>query len=157
MKKIAILATLFLCACATAKGPEFDPTALTAPQGAQIVVYRPSNVIGSARNPMIEVNGVDKCKLPQNGFAVLDANPGSVTVGVAAYGVSRTTVIVKKNQRYYMKVTPNMGQVMGLGFGGLVGGAIVGAASYNDGFFKINEVTKSQAESDLVGFKQGGC
>ena len=146
MKKIFIIC-LCLTAC-NATGPVYNEADIKD----NLVIYRPTGVIASARTYHISINGQQVCKLGNGGFFTTNIN-GQTELSADApdmFGTSRITVTPPS----YIRIEAKSGKFLAGGFAGLVG---MGAAQITDdtpGPYKLTAVTPEQAKSELKGLNR---
>ena len=140
-----------LSGCAAA-GPAYNAQEIPkAPAGkAQIIVYRAGGLLGAGESPTIQINGHDKCELPQGSFFIAEEQPGKADIGLKTYGqvITHGTASAQAGKTVYVEVTVNGGGAVGGGFGA------IGALIANEGPYSIRAVPAETARDDLAGTKQ---
>lgn len=146
---------MVLSGCAS--GPQYTSDVVSNNNSiTQLIVYRPSSLIGAAESPQMVINGKPTCDLPGGSFFVSSVKPGKISIVSTQYGgsvKSSLTVDVKKGQKQFIRVSPNAGVALGGGFGAL-GGAIAGASADDTGVYKIRPVSADQGQNEIIGTKQ---
>jgi hypothetical protein len=159
LKTVALFSLfLFLAACA-ASGQLYSPQVLTSPSKnkAQLVIYRPSAFTASVSITNVEINGMPACELPNSSFFKFDAEPGQTTVSASIWGgigTSKLTLKTKAGSRYFIRVAPNTGKILGGSVAGLISVGVAEAVSDNAGSFIITAIDKETAQQEIVGRKQ---
>lgn len=158
MKRILAMTFLMVLAGCAAAGPVYTPQALSSPtkDKAQLVIFRPSSLIGAAESPMILVNGAEKCEVPGGSFFVIPAEPGKAMIVTSTYGglvKSSLSLNLSPSRRYYIKVSANAGKAFAGGMGAL-GSLAHDAVAEDTGTFIIRPVSKDLADIEIAGTKQ---
>lgn len=160
MKKLTmaltLVAALSLSGCA-GTGPAFDAAeAPSSKSKAELVIYRPSSMVGALESPATFVNGIKKCDLPTGSFFYVEAPTGKVKIEFALYGGSVKFGIsahVKAGHTYYVRVAPNTLKAIGGGFGA-VGVLAADTISDDEGIYKVRLVDATAAQDELRSTKQ---
>lgn len=118
-EQILFTACLFLTGCAATGGQFSEQFSKTG--GAQLLIYRPSSIVGVVRSPGIEINGQETCDLASNSYILKNVSPGEYTIAAQLWdipGTSRIRLNAKANHQYFVKVTFDGGKVMSGSLGG---------------------------------------
>lgn len=153
MKKSPLILSLILLTGCAGTGPAFDASQVPHNASkAELVIYRPSSLVGALESPAINVNGVQKCDLSTGNFFYAEAPAGHVKISSSLYGGSVKSTMsadLKSGNTYYVRIAPSAGQAIGAGLG-----ALGADATYDDeGIYKIRLIDKSQALDEVQSTK----
>jgi Protein of unknown function (DUF2846). len=115
---IAVMAMLFLCACATS-GPTFKQYQANMPKAAadsgRVFFYRQSPFLGagSAVQPLIRVDNVEVGRSVPNGFFYLDHAPGTLKITTSTETTEETSLTLEAGQTKYVRTDISMGLLVG--------------------------------------------
>ncbi len=97
----------FLTGC-TASGPPFSPAATLDANKAVVYIYRPFDIIGSARSPHVYIDEVKYGSLKNNGYLVYFVEPGKRIIRLS-YGAwdkpMRIYPDLEAGKEYYFRLT----------------------------------------------------
>lgn len=146
MKK-SILLALLLGAC-TATGPVYNE----ADVKENLIIYRPSHTLASARTFHIAINSEAVCKLGNGGFFATNlATAAEVSADAPDMpGTAR----LKVSPPAYVRVEANSSKFLATGFGGLLGMGTAEAASNSPGPYILTQIPPEQARAELQGLKR---
>ncbi len=138
---ILLLSSLILAACA-ATGHSYTSMPISKGE-AQLVVYRSPNG-GPAP---IEVNGLRQCKLPRDGYFILNVPAGKTTTLTTHLlgdpDISTYRIQPKAGERHYVRVEINSASVIA----GTLAGVIGTMAAPREGSFVFREGSESEAST----------
>lgn len=137
----------FLLAGCSANGPVYNEAEVKD----NLVVYRPSHIVASARPYRVSVGSHPECKLGNGGFFTTNIS-GQTEISAQApdeFSTSRITVTPPA----YVKIEIKSSTALGNAFG-LVGMGVAEAANTTPGPYEMAVVAPEQAKADLKGLNR---
>lgn len=113
-----VAAAAVLGACATAAGPEFSKLEATAPDTANVYIYRKSAIYASAAAFNVSQDGKEVAKLFNASYLVLRVSPSPHKFGVDERGFTSAKffeVNAQAGKSYFVEYDASKGWLLGLG------------------------------------------
>jgi hypothetical protein len=157
-----VLFSVLITGCA-ATGPGYLQTTSESSipaNRAELIFYRPSGFILSARSPSIEISGQSSCDLPQGGFFKKNVQSGNINISTSLWdipGTSRLNFQATAGERYAIRVSPDTGKVMSGALFGYAGLIIAEATSSRGGPFQMDLMRVESATTELSKTKMVSC
>ena len=158
MKNIVLITavSIFLCAC-QASGPIFENTVEIPESKAVVYVYRPSQLFNFGGWPNIYVDGNKVFSLKNGGYGVLNIDSGSHEIKAQGSmlltnwypGPQSVSLMFDQGGEYFIRVTPQMTDMMVVGSVGVAAGrAHMVVVSKDQALLEISE-TKKIIETEI--------
>lgn len=148
--------SLCLSACA-ADGPAFKGASLPQGDGPTVIVYRPSEFVGSLAAYDVNINSRVACALHNHSYFVTDSYKGGISISATRFATPGTSVISidrPKKKNYYIRMENNDGKTLAAGGAGLIGIFVAEGVSSTPGPFVFTLVEENEAINELQGLKR---
>lgn len=157
MKKSLLISSLILLTGCAGTGAAFNAAQTPRPSSkAELIIYRPSSIVGAMFSPTTFINGVEKCDLPSGSFYYASVRSGIVKIEYSMLensAKSSYSLDVQAGHKYYIRVSPDRMKAVAGNFG-LVGAIAANSASDNEGAYSMGLADPSQAKDELESTKQ---